>query len=235
MSDTIGRAVVRLGLGIAQGYLVDLDDGLHLVDTGTPGNTGRILAAIRAAGRDPSDLRAIALTHQHADHAGSAAAVARETGADLLAHAEDAPVVRDGLVPVTGTTSLSLLGLENLTTRFIPTRPLEAAPITRELVDGDRIGGPRGLRVLHTPGHTPGHASYLLERDGGVLFAGDAAAHLFGRVRRPIVASDWAAVARSAALIASLDFDTAFFGHGAPIRGGALAAFRRYAERLARG
>lgn len=234
MADTIGTGIVRLGLGVAQGYLVDLDDGLHLLDAGTPGNTERILAAIRAARRAPADLRAIVLTHQHADHAGSAAAVARATGAPVLVHEADAPTVHRGLIPAVGTTSLGLGPIGGLMNRFIPTDPLEAAPVERSLIDGDRVGGPAGLLVLHTPGHTPGHASYLLERDGGTLFVGDAAAHLFGRVRRPIVATDWAAVARSAALLASLEFSTAVFGHGAPIRGRALAAIRAYADRLAR-
>lgn len=234
MSVSPGSGIVRLGLGVAQGYLVDLDDGLHLVDTGTPGNADRVLAAIRDGGRTPADLRGIVLTHQHADHAGSVAALARATGAPVHVHAADAATVRDGLVPAVGTSSLEIPGLGGLMARFIPSRPLEAAPVTRELADGDRVGGPAGLRVIHTPGHTPGHASYLLERHGGTLFVGDAAAHLFGRVRRPVVATDWAAVARSAALLAALEFDTALFGHGAPIRGGALAAIRRYAERLAR-
>lgn len=230
MTDHPAPGVRTLGLRLSQAYLVDLDDRLLLVDAGIPGNVARILAAVRAAGRAPADLGSIAVTHQHADHAGSVAAVSRATGAEVLVHALDAPPLRDGLAPVTGT----LVGpLGRLGSGFAPRARLEAAPIARELVDGDRIGGPAGLRVVHTPGHTPGHVSLLLERDGGTLFVGDAASNLLGRLGRPIVAADWQAVARSAALIASLDFEVALFGHGPAIRGRAAARFRRLAERLA--
>ena len=230
MSDHPAPGVRTLGLRLSQAYLVDLDDRLLLVDAGVPGNAARILAAVRDAGRTPADLGSIAVTHQHADHAGSVAAVARATGAEVLVHALDAPPLRDGLAPVTGT----FVGpLGRLGSGFAPQARLEAAPIARELADGDRIGGPAGLRVIHTPGHTPGHVSLLLERDGGTLFVGDAASNLLGRLGRPIVAADWGAVARSAARIASLDFEVALFGHGPAIRGRAAARFRRLAERLA--
>lgn len=233
MTDHPAPGVRTLGLRVSQAYLVDLDDRLLLVDAGVPGNAARILAAIRDAGRSPADLGSIAVTHQHADHAGSVAAVARATGAEVHVHALDAPPLRDGRAPVTGTLVGPLGRLGDLGSAFVPRAPLDAAPIARELADGDRIGGPAGLRVLHTPGHTPGHVSLLLERDGGTLFVGDAASNLLGRLGRPIVAADWAAVARSAALIASLDFEVALFGHGPAIRGGAVARFRRLAERLA--
>lgn len=230
MTDRIADGVVRLGLGVAQAYLVTLADGTHLVDTGTPGNGGRILAALAAAAGDGAALRSIVLTHQHRDHAGSVAAVARATGAPVAVHVADAAPVRDGLVPAIGRMDGPLGGLLG---RLTPSLPLEATPVARELGDGDRVGGDGGLRVVHTPGHTPGHVSLLLERDGGVLFVGDAAANLFGRLGRPFVATDREAVAASLARIAGLDFEVAVFGHGRAIRGGAAARFRRLAERHA--
>ena len=89
--------------------------------------------------------------------------------------------------------------------------------------------------MIHTPGHTPGHVSLLLQRDGGVLFVGDAAANLLGRLGRPFVSTDPAAVAASAARLAALDFEIAVFGHGTAIRGGAALRFRRFVDRLAAG
>lgn len=230
MSESIAAGVVGLGLGVSQAYLVELDAGLVLVDTGVPGRAERILAGVAAAGRSPRDLGSIVLTHQHRDHAGSAAALVRATEARLLVHAADAATVRGGLVPATGTV-VGRLG--RALGRFAPALPIEAAAVEHELADGDRVGGPTGLRVVHTPGHTPGHISLLLERDGGILFAGDAAANLFGRLGRPFVATDWAAVATSVGRLATLEFETAVFGHGRVIRGAAAGRFRRLAERLA--
>jgi len=48
------------------------------------------------------------------------------------------------------------------------------------LEDGHEV---RGLRVLATPGHTPGHCSLLLE-DSGLLFAGDVAGNMAGTLTR---------------------------------------------------
>lgn len=231
MPEHVVPGVSRLALGIANGYLLEADDGLVLVDTGTPGNAGAILGAIAAVGRRPADLREIVLTHQHADHAGSVAAVAAATGARVTVGALDARVVREGLVPVTGTASGTLFGFFS---RFIRPMPLEAAPVGREVVDGEVLEGATGLRAIHTPGHTPGHTSYLWPSGGGVLFVGDAAANLFNRLGRPIVASDWPSVARSVARLAELEFETAVFGHGRVIRHRGAARFRKYAEQVAR-
>jgi glyoxylase-like metal-dependent hydrolase (beta-lactamase superfamily II) len=69
---------------VVNAYLVEADV-LTLVDTGTPGGAGKVLAAVRSAGHDPRDVGRILLTHRHSDHAGNAAELARETGAAVHA------------------------------------------------------------------------------------------------------------------------------------------------------
>jgi len=64
----------RVPLGVVDAYLL-VDGAVTLVDTGTPGSEGKILAALRALGRGPSDVGAIVVTHCHADHSGSLAAL----------------------------------------------------------------------------------------------------------------------------------------------------------------
>jgi glyoxylase-like metal-dependent hydrolase (beta-lactamase superfamily II) len=87
---------------------------------------------------------------------------------------------------------------------------------------------------VHTPGHTAGHLALLLPRAGGVLFVGDAAAN-----RRHVGLSplneDLVGSGASLAKLARLDFDTALFAHGRPLRGGASAAFRELVARSAPG
>ena len=60
------------GLRAANVYLVAIDDGLLLVDTGMPGNARRIVAYIESIGRQPAELRCVVLTHCDIDHIGSA-------------------------------------------------------------------------------------------------------------------------------------------------------------------
>ncbi len=230
MAEVVVPGIWRLGLGLSNAYLVEADDGLVVVDTGVAGRAGRILAAVAQAGRGPADVHDIVLTHQHIDHAGSLARLAAATGARVSVHALDAPEIRAGGVPRAGRMRG---GLDVLLARVRPGRHLEAATVDHELVDGEVLQAAAGLRVVHTPGHTAGHVSLLWGQAGGVLFVGDAAANLFGRLGRPFVAEDWAMVPTSLARLAELEFETAVFGHGRVLRGRANVRFRRFVERLA--
>lgn len=87
-----------------------------------------------------------------------------------------------------------------------------------------------GIEVIHTPGHTPGHVSYLWV-DGRALVAGDAAGNVLG-LGPMMIAEDHGAAYVSFARLAVLDFTTAVFGHGKPIREGAAERFLDAARRL---
>ena len=113
-------------------------------------------------------------------------------------------------------------------------RPLmgqpEHAPVD-EVLSADGPFSVPGFTAVHTPGHTAGHVSYLLERAGGFLFAGDAAASGRGKVWHAprMVADDQDVAEQSVAKLAGLEFDVAVFGHGAPVKGGAVERFRELA------
>ena len=89
MSTLVAPGVTQLPLGIANAYLVEADNGLVAIDTGTPGNADKLLAGIAALGRKPADLREIVLTHQHLDHAGGAKLLQDRFGARLIMSAAD--------------------------------------------------------------------------------------------------------------------------------------------------
>jgi hydroxyacylglutathione hydrolase len=112
-------------------------------------------------------LRLIVSTHGHWDHTGDNAAVAEHTGADIAVH----PLDRDALV--------------HPTPLWAPFDIPPSVPAV-ELAEGGEIRfGEIRLRVLHTPGHTPGSVC-LLAADDGVLFSGDTLfAGGWGRVDLP--------------------------------------------------
>ena len=92
---------------------------------------------------------------------------------------------------------------------------------------------PGDLRAIDTPGHTPGHTSYLLDRAGGVLLVGDAAAATKdGRVKRVSFNRSTPEVDGSLRHLAEFEFEIAAFCHSEPIRAQASAAFRRFADEL---
>ena len=115
----------------------------------------RIARALEEAG-----VKAVALLHTHAhfDHVTGTGELSRVTGAPIRLHPADNPLY--DRLPEQG----SYFGLK------IPA----PSPIDAPLTDGEVIsfGGNR-LRVVHTPGHTPGSTSFLLEGDSPVLFSGD--------------------------------------------------------------
>ncbi len=92
---------------------------------------------------------------------------------------------------------------------------------------------PGDLRAIDTPGHTPGHMSFVLDRDTGVVFVGDAAKTTRdGRVIRGYFNRSTPLVDGSLRHLAEHDFDVAVFGHSPPIKSNASAAFRQFTESL---
>ncbi len=100
-------------------------------------------------------------THAHFDHTYANRAIVQATGATLALHPRDLPLLN-------ASGGAAMFGLR--------ADPSPAPGL--ELDDGDELEvGTLRLRVLHTPGHTPGHVCFY-EEDHGVLFDGDV---LFNR------------------------------------------------------
>ena len=191
------------GVRVSNAYLVSVEDGLLLVDTGIPGNAKRILAFIERLGRRPDELRTIVLTHWHIDHVGSVAGLKRLTGAQVAIHELDAPVLAGRERPAKGRRAMAVI------TRLFHLRPVSA---DLRLRDGDRIGG---LEVVHVPGHTAG--SIVLRRDDGVVFSGDALlGDRHGGIRPPDpgLSLDPDQARASAEKIRALGFRLLLPGHG---------------------
>ena len=229
--EEVVDGVYRLKLGYVSAFLI-LGDEITLVDTGSSGRAQAIFDALSGLGRAPSDLKHIAITHHHADHAGSLAALLETCDAQVYVHAADAPIIR-GERKGPGLNRGTILGrvLGRLGDRFLMPG-LAPARVDHELSDGDQLPGPGGLRAVHTPGHTAGHAAFLSSDHGGVLFVGDAAMYRSGKAGPlsgfPTMFNEDIDGARASyRKLAELDFDTACFAHGGVLKGDAAAAFRR--------
>lgn len=98
------------------------------------------------------------------------------------------------------------------------------------LSDGQRIFG---LEVIATPGHTPGHVSFL-DPELDVLFAGDAMNGTGGGLTgaNPRYSADMALADESVKKLAARSFDDIVFGHGEPVLGGASDQVIAYADGL---
>ena len=172
-------------------------------------------------------MHTILLTHWHPDHVGSVAELRRRSGARIVAHSVDAPIISGAKNP-TAKRFMRIVGA-------VMPAP-EPVPVDETLSGDGPLSHAWISLAFHTPGHTRGHMSFLLERGGGVLFAGDAVSGgRNGRVRRSprIITEDREAESASVARLAELTFEAAAFGHGKSISRDAASRFRELAARLA--
>ena len=236
-AERIADGVWRVLKGYVNAYVVESDDGLVLIDTGMPKKAGRIAEAIRDMGRDAKDVRHILVTHHHVDHVGSLMPLSNLSGAAIHAPAGDAAVIRCEVKPP-GPNRAKLSGrtLGPLLEKISPDQP--KCLVDHELNDGDRLDLAGGIQVIATPGHTAGHVSCLIERNGGVMMAADAAGARGQKVGPPTGAifgmftEDLEEAVRSFHKLAGFDFEVAITGHGNPVRRGASELFKRNLARF---
>lgn len=149
--------VFHVGTYDLASYLITTDQGHMLVNTGVGSSVPMIQSNVESLGFRFGDIRLLLATHGHWDHVGGMAAIKRLTGARMLMHEADVPVLEDG---------------GNSDFRFFPKgrgTVYEPVRVDQRLEDGEtvRLGG-AALTVHHHPGHTKGATSFTFTvRDGG--------------------------------------------------------------------
>ena len=143
-----------------------------LIETGPTSTLETLLAGVREAGVDPRDLRAVAVTHIHLDHAGGAGTLAqRFPELDVYVHPVGAPHLID---PARLVASAGRLYGDALHRLFGDVAPVPEQQV-KVLNDGDRVLlGSRRLVALDTPGHASHHHAFW-DPSSADLFTGDVA------------------------------------------------------------
>ncbi|NOZ48982.1 MAG: MBL fold metallo-hydrolase [Chloroflexi bacterium] len=169
-------------------YLVVGEGGMILVDAGLAGEERLLWRQMQALGRD--DLQFIFITHAHLDHYGAALAIRAKTGARIVVHEADAAALAGGETPLGTVRSRGRLvrPLLPLAERWFGPPPTPADVLVQ---DGASFAvGEMSLQVVHTPGHTPGSCTVVV--NGEHAFVGD----LISGLGRPHIqryyAHDWA-------------------------------------------
>jgi hydroxyacylglutathione hydrolase len=115
-------------------------------------NAQRLLTEAKSHGLN--EIKYIVNTHSHVDHVMGNAEMVKKTGAKIIIHAEDAPAL--------SRTPPYLLEMFGATA---------SPPADVVVTEGDAIlVGKVSLKVIHTPGHSPGGMSLYVD---GMVFTGD--------------------------------------------------------------
>jgi len=132
--------------GIVKSFLILGEERTILVDTGfSDADSDIIIERLEKAGKKHSDLKLCILTHRHGDHVGGLPKLKRILKFELMAH------------------ELDVAGVKKLS----------GSDVDQVVKGGESLSDCGGIRVLHTPGHTPGSISLFLPRVK-TLIAGDA-------------------------------------------------------------
>jgi glyoxylase-like metal-dependent hydrolase (beta-lactamase superfamily II) len=217
------RDVAEIQLTRVKAHLI-LEPALSMIDCGYAGSRNGIARAITSHDRSIDELSQVVITHGHPDHAGAARELALG-GVPIRIHPADgvalATTWRDALQRPSRGRVFSAMTPE--LPRFEP------------MEDGDVLPMLGGLRVVHTPGHTPGSVCLYGARDR-VLFVGDSLQRRFGRVSfaSGLYSDDHGAAKRSVRRLAELDVETIVFCHFAPLETGATAVLAALADQATR-
>ncbi|MBM3908830.1 MAG: MBL fold metallo-hydrolase [Gemmatimonadetes bacterium] len=174
-------------------YLVADPEAREAVFIDPGDDAPRLLDALDATG---CALRGIWITHAHVDHVGAVAAVKRRHDVPIAMHPADRPLYEHAVEQG----------------RRFGIRMDAPPPPERDLAEDDTmtVGG-LSFRVMHVPGHAPGHVAFV---GHGVVFGGDCLfAGSIGRTDLPLC--DPRALQRSLERLAALPPETVVYpGHG---------------------
>ncbi len=136
--------------------LITSDYGHVLIDTGLPESAAQVAANIQALGFKLADVKGIVISHAHPDHVGGVAELQRLTGAQVYAMRPADEVLRTGKL---SKDDPQVAGKN---------KPMAKVPQVWVVTDDQLLGiGSLRIRVMATPGHTPGGTSWTWDACDG--------------------------------------------------------------------
>jgi len=205
-------------LGFDHCYVVQ-GEGAILIDGGSPNQAQRFVKAMATLHINPKSIGLIVITHGHWDHVGSARDIQEITGAKIAMHHREKEWLEKPMKVLPPGVTLWGRIFKAIMSAFMPLVHFPPANVDVVLGDEGLSLAEYGIsgRILHTPGHSAGSVSVLL--DTGDAFVGDLAMNEFPLrlgPGLPIFAEDSQKVRESWRLLLNEGAKMVYPSHGKP-------------------
>lgn len=197
-------------------YLIDTGNLRILVDTGIERKYPSLRHRIESIYGDATKIDYLVLTHTHYDHCQSAARIKADTGAKLMVHRSEAENLKNGFTSLPAGTLLPTKIISGLGNKYFSGIGEYAAVIPDISVDEEYIIEHEPfLKVMHTPGHSEGSVSVIVEDE--IALSGDTVFNIWkGRVFPPF-ANDTSKLLKSWEKLMDSGCHLFLPGHGKPV------------------
>lgn len=202
--------VYEISLRFVKSFLIDRDNELILVDSGTKGSGNRIISAINSLGKSFSQIKYIIFTHSHPDHIGGAYEIKSviptaqvgidEKGVEYLKYGRIRyPIFHSMMLEI-----LFTIGKPILFKRF------NGIPVDFSIKEGELI---KGVEILKTPGHTEDSISIYLPEINSMI-VGDTLQGSREGLKYPNIYEDFEGLKKSVEKIKSYNPSMVYVSHG---------------------
>lgn len=231
------QSIIQLSifpLGMINCFLIKGERKHVLVDTGVPNSETKIIKQLLQHKIKLEDIGLIVITHGHIDHFGSAKALK-----DIL----QVPILIHDLDKIALQTGKSMLETLKPNHKFwdIVLKPVLTKDVALPCLPDIVLNGNEEFdlatygihgKVIHTPGHTPGSLSVILENKSAIIMDLASSGILLGgiafntRMKHPPFHDNVEQVKNSINHILSLNTETFYLGHGNPVSRKSLIHYR---------
>lgn len=153
------------------------NENVIIIDIGMPGQLKQIQEAIKREGVSFERLKKVIITHQDLDHTWGLYRLLKESKntIEILTHEDEKPYLQ-------GEKNLVRLNQRKMAEMILKKNP--PLKVNKTLKDNDELPYSGGIKIIHTPGHTPGHIC-IYHQKSKTLIVGDAMRVVDGQLKGP--------------------------------------------------